>query len=117
MINITFPAVMSKSRDYDAIEVLLQSVFNYFYTESIESKNVHNPYRCDVDLLPLLADFYRYSYTDVMDVDKEREIIASVPNLHHNNAPNQVSPEWRNSISAPRLRCFNIQNQRNDRIL
>lgn len=83
-VPITFPAVMSKSRDYDAVELLLQSVFNMFYTESVESRNIHNPYRCDADLLPLLADFYRYSYTDVMDVDKEREIIATIPNLHHN---------------------------------
>lgn len=83
-VPVTFPAVLSKSRDWNAIEILLQSVFNYFYTQSVESKNVHNPYRCDVDLLPILADYYRYSYTDVDDVEKEREIIATVPELHHN---------------------------------
>lgn len=83
-VPVTFPAVMSKSRDYNAIEILLQSVFNYFYTESVESKNIHNPYRCKADLLPMLADYARYSYTDVKDVDKEREIIATVSELHHN---------------------------------
>lgn len=81
---IDFPVPLSKSRDYNAIEILFYTVFNYFYVLSKESKNVHNPFRCNVKLLPLLADYYRYEYTDVQDVDFEREIIATVPNLHHN---------------------------------
>lgn len=82
-VPVTFPAVLSKSRDYRAIEYLLYTLFYFFYTESVESKNVHNPYRCKADLLPMLADFYRYSYTDVKDVQMERDIIATVPQLHH----------------------------------
>lgn len=88
---ITLPAVMSKSRDYNMIEYLMHQVFDFFYDESVESKNVHNPYRCDTKLLPLLADFYRYSYSTVdyttdaiLNNDMEREIISSVPYLHHN---------------------------------
>lgn len=85
---VTFPVVLSRSRDYNAVEVLLQTVFNYFYTLSKESKNIHNPRRCKVELLPLLADYYRYQYTDVKDVSLEREIIATVPELHHNKGTN-----------------------------
>lgn len=59
-VPITFPAVLSKSRDYDAIEMLFVTLFNYFYILSKESKNVHNSHRCRADLLPLLAQFYRY---------------------------------------------------------
>lgn len=81
---VSFPAVLSKSRDYNAIENLLTSVFNYFYTLSVESKNIHNPKRCEADLLPLLAQYYRYEYTNVKDVSMEREIISMVPELHHN---------------------------------
>lgn len=81
---MTFPAVMSKSRDWNAIEVLFVTIFNYFYTLSVESRNVHNPKRCRVELLPMLADYYRYSYTDVKDIELERDIIATVPELHHN---------------------------------
>lgn len=83
-VPITFPAVMSKSRDYNAIEYLLQTIFNYFYDESVESKNIHNPHRTKVELLPMLADYYRYQYTDVENVELERDIIATVPELHHN---------------------------------
>lgn len=83
-VPITFPAVMSKSRDYDAIDLLFQNVFNYFYVLSKESKNIHNPKRCRVNLLPLLSEYYRYEYKDVKDIDMEREIIATVPELHHN---------------------------------
>nr|CAI9751278.1 hypothetical protein DGKKSRWO_DGKKSRWO_CDS_0018 [uncultured phage]CAI9752132.1 hypothetical protein CVNMHQAP_CVNMHQAP_CDS_0018 [uncultured phage] len=81
---VTFPAVLSKSRDYNAIELLLQTLFNYFYVLSEESRNIHNPRRCNVNLLPLLAQYYRYEYTDVQSVAMEREIMASVPELHHN---------------------------------
>lgn len=83
-VPVTFPAVLSKSRDYNLVEYLLYSIFNFFYTESVESKNVHNPHRCNAELLPMLADFYRYSYTDVKDVSLERDIIATVSELHHN---------------------------------
>lgn len=83
-VPVTFPAVLSKSRDYDLIEYLLYTIFNYFYTQSVESKNVHNPYRCNAELLPMLADFYRYSFTDVENIDLERDIMATVPNLHKN---------------------------------
>lgn len=83
-VPITFPAVLSKSRDYNAIELLFTSIFNYFYILSKESKNVHNPKRCRAELLPLLAQYYRYEYTNVEDVAMEREIIGSVPELHHN---------------------------------
>ena len=83
-VPVTFPAVLSKSRDYNLIEILCYTIFNYFYTLSKESKNIHNPYRCSTDLLPLLADYYRYQYTDVESVELEREIIATVPELHHN---------------------------------
>lgn len=85
-VPITFPAILSKSRDYNSIELLLYTVFNYFYELSEESKNIHNPKRCDVDLLPLLADYYRYQYTDVKDINLERQIISAVPELHHNKA-------------------------------
>lgn len=81
---VTFPAVLSKSRDYNAIEYLFVTIFNYFYTLSVESRNIHNPLRCDAELLPLLAEFYRYEYTDVESVAMEREILSAVPNLHHN---------------------------------
>ena len=81
---ITFPAVLSKSRDYDAIELLFVTIFNYFYVLSYESKNVHNPKRCKTELLPLLAEYYRYQYTDVKDISMEREIIGTIPELHHN---------------------------------
>lgn len=80
---LTFPAVLSKSRDYNAFEILLASIFNFFYIEAVESKNCHNPKRCPVQLLPMLADYYRYEYTDVQDVDMERQIIGMIPNLHH----------------------------------
>ena len=83
-VPVTFPAVLSKSRDYNAIELLLFTLFNYFYLKSYESRNIHNPKRCDANLLPLLAQFYRYEYTNVKNVDMEREIIATVPELHHN---------------------------------
>lgn len=83
-IPLTFPTPLSYSRDYNAIETLLYTIFNYFYTESVESKNIHNPRRCDNELLPMLADYYRYSYTDVENIELEREIIATVPELHHN---------------------------------
>lgn len=83
-VPVTFPAVMSKSRDYDAIDLLFQSIFNYFYVLSKESKNIHNPKRCRVDLLPLLAEYYRYEYSDVKDINMEREIISTIPELHHN---------------------------------
>lgn len=82
-VPVTFPAVLSKSRDYNSIEILLYTIFNYFYTQSVESKNIHNPYRCSAELLPMLADYYRYSYTDVENIELERDIIATVPNLHH----------------------------------
>lgn len=81
---VTFPAVLSKSRDYNAIEVLFQTIFNYFYSLSVESKNTHNPKRCRAELLPLLSDFYRYEYTEVKDIDFERKIIPTIPELHHN---------------------------------
>lgn len=80
---VTFPAVMSKSRDWNMVENLLTVVFNYFYILSSEIRNCHNPKRCDVNLLPLLAEYYRYQYTDVESVALEREIIGSVPVLHH----------------------------------
>lgn len=83
-VPVTFPAILSKSRDYNMIEYLLFAVFNFFYTKSVESKNIHNPDRCDEDLLPLLADFYRYSYTDVGNISLEREILGTIPELHHN---------------------------------
>lgn len=81
---MTFPAVLSKSRDYNAIELLFVTLFNYFYTLSVESKNVHNPKRCSAQLLPLLADYFRYEYTNVESIDAEREIIGTVSELHHN---------------------------------
>lgn len=81
---MTFPAVLSKSRDYNAIEMLFVTIFNYFYTLSVESKNVHNPKRCNAQLLPLLADYFRYEYTNVESIDAEREIIGTVSELHHN---------------------------------
>lgn len=99
-LPITFPAVLSKSRDYNAIEILLYSVFYYFYTLSVEGKNVHNPYRCSADLLPMLADYYRYSFTNVENVDKEREIIATVPELHHNKG---TSPGIDNALELSKL--------------
>ena len=80
----TFPAVLSKSRDWDAIEMLVATLFNYFYTLSVESRNVHNPQRCFANVLPLLADFYRYEYTNVKNINMEREIMGSIPSLHHN---------------------------------
>lgn len=83
-LPITFPTPLSKSRDYNSIEILLYTIFYYFYTESYESKNIHNPHRCKEDMLPMLADLYRYSYTDVKNVELERDIIATVPELHHN---------------------------------
>lgn len=83
VVPVTFPAVLSKSREYNSVEILLYTIFNYFYTQSVESKNIHNPYRCSAELLPMLADFYRYSYTDVENIEKERDIIATVPQLHH----------------------------------
>lgn len=106
---LTFPAVLSKSRDYDVIEILLASVFNFFYIQAEESKNCHNPHRCEVDLLPMLADYYRYEYTDVQSVEMERDIIASVPNLHHekgtatgvNNALMLSKVDKTDSVSIP----------------
>lgn len=83
-IPVTFPAVLSKSRDYNAIEILMYTIYYYFYNESVESKNVHNPHRVRNDLLPMLADFYRYQFTDVENINLERDIIATVPELHHN---------------------------------
>lgn len=83
-LPITFPTPLSKTRDYNAIEYLFFTIFYFFYTESVESKNLHNPFRCSAELLPMLADYYRYSYTDVKNVELEREIIATVPELHHN---------------------------------
>lgn len=85
---VTFPAVMSKSRDYNLIENLFTTVFNYFYTLSSEIHNCHNPKRCSSNLLPLLAQYYRYQYTNVENIDLEREIIAYVPLLHHNKGCN-----------------------------
>lgn len=82
-VPVTFPLPLSRSRDYNAIEELFYTIFNFFYDESYESKNIHNPYRCKADLLPMLADFYRYSYTGVKSVEMERDIIATVPLLHH----------------------------------
>lgn len=82
-LPITFPAVLSKS-DYRSIEYLLYTIFYYFYTESVESKNLHNPQRCKADLLPMLADMYRYQYTDVKDITLERNIMSTIPELHHN---------------------------------
>ena len=76
-LPITFPAVLSKS-DYRSVEYLLYTIFYYFYTESLESKNLHNPQRCKADLLP------RYQYTDVKNIGLEREIISTVSELHHN---------------------------------
>lgn len=80
----TFPAVMSKSRDYNLIEILFQTLANYFYILSYESKNIHNPKRCPTSFLPLLADYYRYQYTDVENIELERQIISAIPELHHN---------------------------------
>ena len=54
---LTFPAVLSKSRDYDFIEILLASIINFFYVQAEESKKLHNPHRCEEDLLPILADY------------------------------------------------------------
>lgn len=82
--SCTFPAVMSKSRDYNLIEILLQNLANYFYVLSYESKNIHNPKRCNASLLSLLSDYYRYQYTDVKDIKMERKIIPVIPELHHN---------------------------------
>ena len=82
-VPITFPIPLTKSRDYNAINLLFVTIFNYFYVLAKESKNIHNPKRCNVNLLPLLAQFYRYEYTDVKNVAFEREIIGTVPNLHH----------------------------------
>lgn len=82
-VPITFPIPLTKSRDYNAINLLFVTIFNYFYVLAKESKNIHNPKRCNANLLPLLAQFYRYEYTDVKDVAFEREIIGTVPNLHH----------------------------------
>lgn len=84
-VPITLPAILSKSRDYNTVvEYLMHTIFNFFYTESVESKNIHNPHRCKAELLPMLADYYRYSYTDVENIELERDIIATVPELHHN---------------------------------
>lgn len=84
-VPVTFPAVLSKSRDYNCVvEYLFYTIFEYFYTQSVESKNVHNPQRCSIELLPLLADYYRYSYTNVKDIDLERDIISTIPELLHN---------------------------------
>lgn len=82
-IPITFPTPLSKTRDYNAIEILFYTIFYYFYYRSVESKNIHNPHRCNVELLPMLADYYRYSFTDVENIELEREIIETVPMLHH----------------------------------
>lgn len=83
-LPITFPAVLSKSRDYNSIEILLYTIFYYFYTESVESKNIHNSHRTKLDLLPMLADMYRYEYTNVKDIAIERDIMSTVSELHHN---------------------------------
>lgn len=84
-VPVTFPAVLSKSRDYNCVvEYLCYTIFNYFYTQSVESKNIHNPHRCNVKLLPMLADYYRYSYTDVENIELERDIISTIPELAHN---------------------------------
>lgn len=84
-VPVTFPAVLSKSRDYNCVvEYLLYTIFNYFYTQSVESKNIHNPFRCSTELLPMLAEYYRYQYTNVEDIALEREIIATISELHHN---------------------------------
>lgn len=106
---VTFPAVLSKSRDYNAVEYLFQTIFNYFYVLSKESRNIHNPRRCRAEILPLLADYYRYEYTDVKDVNMEREIIATVPYLHHNkgttvginNALSLSKTDKINAVSIP----------------
>lgn len=82
-LPITFPNVLSKSRDYNMIEILLYTIFYYFYTQSKESRNIHNPHRCNADLLPMLADYYRYQLTDVESLELERDIMATVPQLHH----------------------------------
>ena len=81
---VTFPVVLSRSRDYNSIELLFWTIFNYFYVLSVESKNIHNPLRCKAELLPLLADYYRYEYTDVESIKLERQIIGTIPELHHN---------------------------------
>ena len=83
-LPLTFPTPLSKSRDYNAIEYLLFTIFYYFYTESTESRNIHNPHRCNIDLLPMLADYYRYELGEARSIELEREIIATVPELHHN---------------------------------
>lgn len=77
------PTPLSKSRDYNSIELLFNIIFNYYYVLSSEIKNCHNPKRCNVDLLPLLAQYYRYQYTDVESIALEREIIPMVSHLHH----------------------------------
>lgn len=82
-IPMTFPLPLSRSRDYNGVELLLYTVFLYFYACAKESKNMHNPMRCPTMLLPALAEYYRYAYKDVKDVQMEREIIASTPLLHH----------------------------------
>lgn len=105
----TFPSVMSKSRDYNSIDILFQTLFSYFYTRSLESKNVHNPLRCDVNLLPMLADYFRYEYTDTQNIELERQIIAAVPYLHHykgtatgiQNALNLSKVDKSTSVNVP----------------
>lgn len=84
-LPITLPVDLSRSRDYNTVvEYLLYTIFYFFYGESIESRNIHNPRRCKTDELPMLADYYRYSYTNVENIDMEREIMGTVPELHHN---------------------------------
>jgi phage tail-like protein len=77
------PKVYSNSRDYKALLTLLDIVLNLSKYEIDNIKDLYDPMKCPVQLLPYLAEMVGYKYNNKDSVRENRIIIANFAKLIH----------------------------------
>lgn len=77
------PQVYSNSRDYKALLTLLDIVLNLSKYEIDNIKDLYDPMKCPVKLLPYLAEMVGYEYNNKDSVRENRVIISNFARLIH----------------------------------
>ena len=77
------PQVYKNSRDFKALLTLLDIVLNLSKYEIDNIKDLYDPMKCPVQLLPYLAEMVGYKYNNKDSVRENRIIIANFAKLIH----------------------------------
>lgn len=77
------PQIYKNSRDYKALLTLLDIILNLSKHEIDNIKDLYDPMKCPVQLLPYLAEMVGYKYNNKDSVRENRIIIANFAKLIH----------------------------------